>query len=191
MTTDPQTKPEIIDQLRQIQHGVSDTVQTIPADQFDQGSAESWSSASYLKHLLLAVKPFGKAINFPCDQVKTMFGEPDHASRSYADLVAFYQQRLNQGIRAEDYPNIVPDTYRMPEALPDDEVQAYLVQTWNEAHDKLIAGLGQWSEADLDTHQLPHAALGLLTVREILFFTLFHNNLHWNDIRAAAISVDN
>ncbi len=112
-----------------------------------------------------------------------MFGTPDHPSRSYADLVALYQQALASGIRAEDYPNIVPTEYRMPEGVAD--VQAYLVQTWNEAHTKLFDGLAGWSEADLDTHQFPHPALGLITARETLFFTIYHNTLHWNDIRVA------
>ena len=78
--SDPQSKDQVIDQLRQIQRGVSDTVQAIPPSRFDQGSAEHWSPAGYLKHLLLAVIPFGKAVNFPPEQVSTMFGAPDHAS---------------------------------------------------------------------------------------------------------------
>jgi len=49
--------------------------------------------------------------------------------------------------------------------------------------------LVHWSETDLDTHQFQHAALGMITVREVLFFTIFHNTLHWNDIRAASAQV--
>jgi DinB superfamily len=180
---DPQTKAEIIDQLRLVQQGVSDTAQAIPAAHFYQGTAESWSASDYLKHLLLAVKPFAKGISLPREQIRALFGQPDHASRSYADLVTVYQDRLATGLRAEDVPIVMPTGYRMPEGMAD--VQAYLVQTWNEAHTKLFDGLAGWSEADLDTHQFPHAALGLLTAREILFFTLYHNRLHWGDIRVA------
>jgi hypothetical protein len=35
-----------------------------------------------------------------------------------------------------------------------------------------------WSEDDLDNHRLPHPLLGKLTVREMLFFTLYHIQHH-------------
>ena len=187
--SDPQTKVEIIDQLRQVQHAIADTVQAIPPAQFDRGTAQAWSPANYLKHLLLAVKPFAKGLSYPPAQTKAMFGLPDHPSRSYAELVAFYQSRLADGIRAEDYPSILPVSYRMPDGIADADVQTYLVQTWNDAHIKLFDGLTHWSETDLDTHQFQHAALGVITVREVLFFTIYHNTLHWNDLRVAATAV--
>ena len=178
-------KSEIVDQLQQVQRGVSDTVQAMPSDNFYRGTEQSWSASDYLKHLLLAVKPFAKGLTYSPEQIKAMFGAPDHPSRTYIALVAAYQSRLNEGIRAEDYPNITPVTYRMPEGVAAADVQNYLVQTWNDAHTKLYEGLDHWSEVDLDTCQFQHAALGLLTAREVLFFTIYHNTLHWNDIRLA------
>ena len=187
--SDPQTKAEMIERLREVQDGLSVTVRAIPPAHFDRGTAQDWSPASYLKHLLLAVKPFAKGISYPPAQIKRMFGEPDHPSRSYAELVTFYQSRLAEGVRAEDFPNIIPDSYRMPEGIAAADVQMVLVQTWDDAHNKLFDGLAHWSETDLDTHQFQHAALGMITAREVLFFTLFHNTLHWNDIRAASTAV--
>jgi hypothetical protein len=35
-----------------------------------------------------------------------------------------------------------------------------------------------WSEQALDRLRLPHPGLGLLTVREMLLFTLYHNAHH-------------
>ena len=43
---------QIIDQLRQMQQSVSQTVQAIPTAQFIQGTAQAWSPCDYLKHLL-------------------------------------------------------------------------------------------------------------------------------------------
>jgi hypothetical protein len=41
----------------------------------------------------------------------------------------------------------------------------------------------RWPEAKLDAIQLPHPLLGNLTVREMLFFTLFHQSHHMDVIR--------
>jgi hypothetical protein len=39
----------------------------------------------------------------------------------------------------------------------------------------------QWSEAELDRYTLPHPLLGDLTMREMLCFTLYHNQRHISD----------
>ena len=181
--SDPYSKPEIVERLREIQRGVTATVEAIPAARFDAGSAEVWSPAGYLKHLLLSVKPFAKAVTFPPDALKRRFGAPSRPSMPYADLVARYQARLDEGVRAEDYDAILPTAFRMPDDIAD--VQAYLTGLWNEAHDRMIGGLAGWNEADLDGVQILHPAIGSISVREMLFFTISHNTLHWNDIRAA------
>jgi hypothetical protein len=59
------------------------------------------------------------------------------------------------------------------------------VQSWNETNQRLIAAAQQWSEAELDSLQLPHPAIGMITLREMLLFTIFHNTLHWHDIQHA------
>lgn len=185
--SDPQSKAEIVEQLRQVQDSISEIIQRMPAEQFYQGTPASWSPCNYLKHLLLSVKPFAKGMNYPPEQIKRMFGESPRPSMTYAELVAKYQARLDDGIRAEDYDAIMPTTFRIPEGTTD--VQTYLITTWDEANERLITGLAQWSETDLDTHQLLHPAIGPVTIREMLFFTLYHNRTHGNDIRSAGAVV--
>lgn len=48
----------------------------------------------------------------------------------------------------------------------------------------LRGALEQWSEADLDRVRMPHPILGPLTVREMLFFTLYHDGHHVEAARA-------
>jgi len=38
--------------------------------------------------------------------------------------------------------------------------------------------MGDWSELQMDRIRLPHPVLGKLSVREMLFFTLYHNQHH-------------
>jgi len=179
--TNPYTKADLIEQLGYVQHSLVETVQSASEEQFISGTLDSWSPANYLKHLILSIKPFAKALKLPTEQLETMFGRPDHLSRSYADLVALYKSRLANGVRAEDFNGVIPATYRMPEGITDE--RQYLVETWNDSNNRLLEALKLWSEDDLDRFQLPHPAIEMLTLREMLFFTLFHNTMHWHDIQ--------
>ena len=60
--------------------------------------------------------------------------------------------------------------------------QQSLIQKWLEVSERLPAALANWNEKALDRHCLPHPVLGKLTVREMLFFTLYHNTHHVNDV---------
>jgi hypothetical protein len=178
---DPQTKADLIEQLAYVQRALTETVQGISDAQFYDGTPESWSPAAYIKHLILSVKPLAKAFKLPANQLETMFGKPSHVPRSYADVVRLYQSRLAEGVRAEDYNGVMPTTYRMPEGIEDE--RKYLVDTWNDSNNRLLDALRQWQDEDLDRYQLPHPAMERLTLREMLFFTLYHNTMHWHDIQ--------
>ena len=181
--TDPYTKAELIAQLTLTQQQVHNDIAAMTDAQFDAGSDQSWSAAGYLKHLILSVKPVAKAINLPPERLLSMFGQAENPSRTYGEVMAAYQARLAEGIRAEDFDRVTPGFYRFPEGVTDEKT--YLTQTWDESNTRLLAALEQWDEVTLDSHQMPHPAIGMITVREMLFFTLFHNRLHTQDIRQA------
>ena len=44
---------------------------------------------------------------------------------------------------------------------------------------KLISHLCKYSEKDLDKYLLPHPLLGKMTVREMLYFTIYHSEHHY------------
>lgn len=181
--SDPQSQKDIVERIVSIQQGVTDDITRLSDAQLTSGTDESWSAADYLKHLLLNSKPVAKALGFPAAVLERQFGLSGRASRPYSELVKVYQKRLAEGIRAEDYDKVLPSFYRFPEGTGDE--RAYLVQSWNETNLRLINATQQWSEAELDSLQLPHPAIGMVMLREMLFFTIFHNNLHWQDIRYA------
>ncbi len=181
--SDPQTQIEIIQQLEAINKSVTNTIQQMSPEQFTTGTESSWSAESYLKHLLLSIKPLAKAIQFPAEHLQTMFGLSDRPSRTYAEVITAYQKRLDEGIRAEDFAPVTPAVYRFPDGVTSHH--DYLLQSWSESNAKLVKGVEARSEAELDNLQMPHPAIGTITLREILFFTIFHNGLHWRDIQHA------
>ena len=52
------------------------------------------------------------------------------------------------------------------------------IAAFNRERDKMIARLSSWSESKLDTYLLPHPLLGKLTLREMLFFSVYHIEHH-------------
>lgn len=181
--SDPHTQNEIIQQLETISAGITNSVQHMSVTQFTTGTDHSWSAENYLKHLLLSIKPLAKAIHFPTEQLQKMFGLSERASRTYAEVVSAYKKRLDEGIRAEDFTPVTPTVYRFPDGVSDHH--AYLLQSWQDANIKLINRIVSIREDELDSLQMPHPAIGTITLREILFFTIYHNNLHWRDIQHA------
>jgi hypothetical protein len=182
--SDPHTKADLSEQLSRVQQAVTETVQSMSLDQFTEGTDEAWSASSYLKHLILSVKPVAKAMNLPATKLQVMFGQPDHPSKSFAELVTVYKARLTEGFRAEDNERVIPSFYRLPDSVEDEK--ALLLQAWNDGNNRLLSALQNWQEEDLDRYQLPHPAVGMLTLREMLFFTLHHNTMHWQDIEQIA-----
>jgi uncharacterized damage-inducible protein DinB len=174
------TIDEIASALRAVQARVATLVESASYAAFMDDSAGGWSAAGYLEHLILAVKPTARVYHLPPDRIEALFGTASHAERSYDEIAALYDDRLAKGMRAEMSPPVLPTSYRFPEGVTD--VQAHLLQAWNDGNDRLIAGMGTLSDADLDRLVIPHPMGETLTLREMLFFTVHHNTMHAGDI---------
>lgn len=179
--TELHAKADIIARLKAVQTGLNETAGAITPEQFERLTGDEWSAADYLKHLILSVKPFARVISIPLDKLREMFGTPDRVSMSFEDLVTLYHRRLNEGMRAEKVPSVTPIEYRLPPDMTD--LKSTLLTAWNEGNNRLIAALDIIEEEALDQYQLPHPAVGLITVREMLYFTVYHNTMHWQDIQ--------
>ena len=181
-----QSRVDILTALQQAHLQVSEAATQLSDAQFFSQTDPSWSAADYLKHLILSVKPFARLLSFPAERVEKLFGTKTAGSTTYDALVERYEARLRAGLRAENAPSFTPASYKVPEDAGND-IQGYLIGTWDKANQELIAALPNWSEDDLDTYQVPHPALGDLTLREMCFFTVHHNQLHRADIQQAAL----
>jgi uncharacterized damage-inducible protein DinB len=51
--------------------------------------------------------------------------------------------------------------------------------------DKLTAQVGKLTDEQMDGILLPHPLLGKMTIREILFFTIYHTQHHTNSMKAS------
>ena len=144
-------------------------VLAVPYDQLERSHNGKWTPAQHLEHIQRAVRPVAQALLVPQWFLRWGFGTPNRVPRDYEALVARYKEKLAAGGKASGQfvPPIVP-------ASEVERTSASLLRIVN----TLVRRVSGWSEQDLDLYLLPHPLLGKLTVREMLFFTIYHVQHH-------------
>jgi hypothetical protein len=144
-------------------------------DEFVKRVGEAWTPAEHLRHLCIAVAAVARGLALPRWLLRLRFGRARAPSRTYDVIRETYRSRLAAGAGASG-PFVPPREDVSPAQVA--ERRAHLLALWARVNGGLRAGLEQWSEAHLDRVRMPHPILGLLTAREMLFFTLYHNGHH-------------
>ncbi|MEM9555234.1 MAG: DinB family protein [Acidobacteriota bacterium] len=147
--------------------------QAFTTDEFFAPQAEAWSPAGHMRHLAKSVRPVAQAMGLPKLVLRLRFGGNRKGSRPFEAIRDLYLETLDAGARAGRYgpssqtPDLEPDAWR-----------ELIMSRWRAAGSALDGQIGRWSEKHLDRLQLPHPLMGLFTVREMLYFTLYHNAHH-------------
>lgn len=167
------TRPgaELSEALGQTRDGLIGFFGTLLPDDFTRGSQDLWSPAHHLDHLTRSNAPVARALTLPRDRLPRR--EAGRPSRSFLEVRALYREALGGGVTASR-PYV-------PEPSGSREAQ---VADYAGTMDDLRAALAGWPEADLDALALRHPALGELSVREMIEFTLYHNEHHLQGARA-------
>jgi hypothetical protein len=170
---DPWTKDGLLSDLREL-HEVSSTFwEGFSTTEFFTPVGSGWSPAGNVRHLNKSIRPLARALRLPRLMLRMLFGKPPNPSRTYAALRDAYLEKLKQGGGAGGF---APETNQ---SLGDDASRrAQLMATRAELSQQLWRAISGWRDADLDRYLLPHPLLGKLTLREMLFFTLYHNYHH-------------
>jgi hypothetical protein len=141
-------------------------------DDFFARIGEAWSPAENVRHLTKSIRPVAKALTIPRLFLRIRFGRPHRSSVTFEELRARYQGMLAEGATAGPFS---------PSAHTESEPAAWRSRIMNEhraVQQQLMTAMERWPEKQLDRHQLPHPLLGKLTIREMLFFTLYHQSHH-------------
>jgi len=162
-------KPEVIAALNEKIDNFNNFILPLNKETFEATPGGKWSAGQNLDHLIRAIKPLQLAYNFPKFALMILFGKTNRPSKTYDELVAKYKAKLAAGGRASG--PFIP--LQIPFAQKDELVKKYDLQK-----QKLITKIKKQSEKDLDLYILPHPLLGKVTLREMLFFTIHHNEHH-------------
>ncbi|HKC34437.1 MAG TPA: DinB family protein [Chitinophagaceae bacterium] len=164
-----QSKPQIVSALNENVDAFNRYIALLNKDQFEATPNGKWSAGQNLDHLIRAIKPLQPAYGLPKFALRILFGKTNRPSRTYGELVTKYKVKLAAGGRASG--QFIPPfiTFEKKDAL---------IKKYAEQKQKLIAKIEKQRETDLDVYILPHPLLGKVTLREMLYFTIHHNEHH-------------
>ncbi len=167
-------KDELIETLKDSNQRAGTWFENLPTTIFFEREGEIWSPSDNLDHLIKAVQPITKAMKLPRVTLQAMFGTPEKPSMSYAELCQVYRDAIAKGGQASG--RYLPEQQNPQRDA--EEQKKTLLDRWSKTGDELVSVAKSWEENDLDRYRLPHPLLGKLTIREMLYFTIYHNLRH-------------
>jgi len=149
----------------------------IQSDDLFEASLETgkWSTGEQLEHLIKSVSPINLGLVLPKKALKWKYGSSDRQEMTYEELKSIYLLKLEEGAKATK-PYI-------PNPIPVSKKKA-LLQKYRSEKEKLIHVLNKWDEEVISEIVAPHPILGNLTIRELMFFTVYHTYHHLESIKA-------
>jgi len=172
INTKTYSKADILQQIPPIFDEVTAAIQNTPDELFNKEIIEGkWSIAENFDHLIRGGAAVASGLKMNKMMLRAM-GKPNRPSRTFEALVTRYQDKLATGAGAGLTGSFAPDKSKGYD-------KAEMLKNWETVKGKLAERTNKkWSEKDLDNYLMPHPLLGKLLVREVLFFTIYHNSHH-------------
>lgn len=173
------SKSEIIVELGESYNSLCAAASSVEDHRFNMSKDNKWTAAENVQHLVTATKMTSMAFTLPKFIHTFLYGKPSRTSHGYGKIVENYQKRLDEGAKATGV--YVPKKT--------DYEKAVLTKKLNTEGEKLVSAISKkWSDEQMDQYQVAHPILGLLTIRELAYFTLYHNFHHLETIRKNYLS---
>ena len=163
------SKEEIVAALTHSFQQLDNLCRAVDPPLFNVSKEGKWTPAENFQHLVTATRMTSLAFSLPKWMPRLLYGLPKRTSHGYSKVVDNYQRKLNQGAKASG--PYVPKKIKYEPA----KLQHQLAKE-GERLVRLIAT--KWSDEQLDAYQVAHPILGLLTLRELAYFNIYHNGHH-------------
>ena len=163
------TKEAIIQNIQDNHYEFVELLFSLSKKEFMYSFHNKWTAGQHFEHIYLSVSPLAKAMKLPPLFLKIMFGKANRPSKDYDALVKKYHDTLEKGGTASG--RFVPKQI-------DFEDKLHVKRKLMKSVDHLCKKLNGYSESKLDHYILPHPLLGKLTIREMLYFTIYHVEHH-------------
>src|SRR5207244_107875 len=133
---------------------------------FNVSKENKWTTAENVQHLVTATKMTQMAFRLPKFLHVLIYGKQHRASKTYARVVDDYRKHLSEGAKATGVYVPKKTDYQK------EKLNNKLVTEGN----KLVKFINdKWTEQQLDKYVVVHPILGILTLRELAYFTIYHN----------------
>ena len=162
-------KEEIIDRLKSNHESFISFIAALNETEFNYSKDGKWNAGQTLDHLYRAVSTLSRAMMLPKFLFALLFGKANRDSKDYDGLVAKYKGKLADGGRA--HGRYLPEKVSFAN-------QQKTAMALRKSVDSICRSLDSYSETSLDRYILPHPLLGKVTIREMLYFTIYHAEHH-------------
>ena len=169
------TKAEVTDYISSVMQEVTNFSNSIEKSAYFAPFGDKWSMAENLEHLIYSNGALAKVLGSSKEKLQAKFGKPTRASIPGPKLKETYFGALSKGTVKAKPPYIPQDTAT--------KTREALLQMWSGIEEQIKQSLDNWTEEDLDQHQIPHPLVGFITLREFLLFTGFHTVHHLNAMK--------
>ncbi|MEZ4771721.1 MAG: DinB family protein [Bacteroidia bacterium] len=164
------SKPQLIDGLEKNFSDLIRWIENQPGEKFEANiQPEKWSTGQHLAHLIKSTRPVNLVLRLPKFVLQWRFGTNNREEKTFGALVEKYHEKLAAGGTATS-------AFR-PSAVSLSQKEEMLL-SFNQELKRLIKKVNHWSEKDLSHYIVPHPLLGKITVRELIFFTIYHTEHH-------------
>ncbi|OEK02138.1 hypothetical protein BFP97_11660 [Roseivirga sp. 4D4] len=168
-------RAEIIGKLEEVYGRLSDFLLDLSQDEYEYAPEGKWNAGQQAEHLSKSVRAVTTGLTVPKLMIGYKFGKANRPSLEYRELVEKYQNKLS------DYDGPAPSAYS-PGKVKFVNAQKN-VKNLQDAIQAMIKRLDGWSGSDMDKYIFPHPLMGKITVREMLYFTIYHAEHHHGLIR--------
>jgi hypothetical protein len=174
---EPSDRDEIVREFRSVQSQSRDFWNSFSTAELFSPFSDAWSPADNVRHLLKSTRPVAGALAMPKVLLAIRFGVAFRDSVTYSQLQERYLSILATGFKAGRF---APAPLKPSEIS--EEHRRSMMASLDTAFENLTSAATRWREWQLDRLRLPHPALGNLTVREMLFFTIYHHVHHVENV---------
>jgi len=148
-----------------------------PDHLWTKGPENKWNTGEHIVHLIQSENALNKALWLPKFYMKYKFGTNNRDNRTYPQVVKKYKDKL--AVNPDVVANISKE---MPNISQGNKTT--FIEKLDKEKTKLIKKFQKWDDNDLDTYLLPHPLVGRMTIREIVMWTAYHTEHHYNILRA-------
>lgn len=170
----PRSTEELRANVSKLHGEISSFLAQMSDQEFVARQGEHWSPADHIRHLVTAMRAVVGGMAAPKVLLALRFGVGFGGSRSFEQIRDMYRVALAAGGKAAGRYD--PEQRRID--MEPKDLRAFVMQRWAQTGDELDSAIASWGDGALDRHRARHPLLGMMTIRELLYFTLYHNAHH-------------
>lgn len=142
---------------------------------FTYSVPEKWAAGQHLQHILLSVQATTHLIDDP-DYIEEK--SPENIPMTYDELVSRYHLELKNGAKAP--PRFTPGKIPIQQR---EQISSKLLSTITE----LCTKINRYDEEQLNNLTFPHPLLKRISIREMMYFTIYHAIHHFELIKNSVL----